>query len=826
MSLMHESSSTVKAALGYAAVLIVLFHRLFLGESLHPGANINSDPPFFSERTIDHVPYCNNVQGDIWRQHAAWEKAQYQAAQQGRFPFWNPYVYCGFPLHANGQSAFFHPFHWVFFVVDPNIARGPMALLRLWVSALAMYALLRRQRLSVTAAFIGGLVWMLAGYNIRWLLWPVSNAPLWLPVLLLTLDRFLDRPTRRRFAVAGMAATVLQLAGHPETQYLAGLVAGGFVAVRLSGLAIGGSSWSAIIGSFLGSVAVMIVGVFGAAAAVLPFLCQMVGSSDWIEGAHGGHFRVPLEGLWLFLAPDHFGRPRALHQYVGPSNYIELCGWFGMPSLALALTAVCTRRWWRTDHQPDSPPASLYVFGILTFAAAALLAHGAPMALAVFHALPLGRQTGHLRLFFAVNLAGAILTALGVHHILSSRNRTPAIVAAVWLLCGVAATFWLLWNRHWGALAEPWNDPEWIKLVHQPAMRIATGVLLGIAAFAVLVGIAGSKRRHTVLPRSWKWGLVSVLAVDMLWVAWDFNPTAPIEIADPPPPPIVKSLVELAGDNRATATGVILSPNLSMNYGFRDVRGYDWPIPARLGRVLDALHLSTGVTDIPASQVQPVLDLLLATWFDRCSVQVILTQSPALALAVESTADVSTARQAESWPAVVRGPQEQAIYRNPNAYPRAFVAEAPVIVDADQAAQAFLDPTRDLLRHPVVEGSLPKAEQPASGTVTFIDDGYESVTLSCQSATGGLVVLNDSMSPGWSVTVDGQPQTPLTVNYLFRGVWVGPGQHTIQWTYVAPGFRTGAITSLITLTVLLLLTILGRGASAVERPASERTTAT
>ena len=54
----------------------------------------------------------------------------------------------------------------------------------------------------------------------------------------------------------------------------------------------------------------------------------------------------------------------------------------------------------------------------------------------------------------------------------------------------------------------------------------------------------------------------------------------------------------------------------------------------------------------------------------------------------------------------------------------------------------------------------------------------------------GLVVLNDSLTDGWSVKVDGRKATPVRVNSVMRGVVAGPGRHTIVWSYTTPGLTT------------------------------------
>jgi hypothetical protein len=154
---------------------------------------------------------------------------------------------------------------------------------------------------------------------------------------------------------------------------------------------------------------------------------------------------------------------------------------------------------------------------------------------------------------------------------------------------------------------------------------------------------------------------------------------------------------------------------------------------------------------------------------------------------------------------------DQKIFHNPNAYPRAFLAPEPLPATADEARHAFGDPRRDLQRHAVIEGDFPRSDRPAEGSVRIVEDRPELVVLECSTPTGGIVILHDSMSGGWEATVDGEPRPALTANYLFRGVHVPPGQHVIQWSYTAPGFRTGIAVSLVTVLSLVGLLAVGGG---------------
>ena len=77
---------------------------------------------------------------------------------------------------------------------------------------------------------------------------------------------------------------------------------------------------------------------------------------------------------------------------------------------------------------------------------------------------------------------------------------------------------------------------------------------------------------------------------------------------------------------------------------------------------------------------------------------------------------------------------------------------------------------------------------------------YESRAVDIQASLSrnGILVLKDSDYPGWRVSIDGRPGEWFTANYLFRGVFLNPGMHTVRFEYRPASFRWGAAVSWLT----------------------------
>ena len=49
-----------------------------------------------------------------------------------------------------------------------------------------------------------------------------------------------------------------------------------------------------------------------------------------------------------------------------------------------------------------------------------------------------------------------------------------------------------------------------------------------------------------------------------------------------------------------------------------------------------------------------------------------------------------------------------------------------------------------------------------------------------------MLLLNDRFDPHWHVRVDGKPAELLRCNYIMRGVYLTPGQHTVEFQFTLP----------------------------------------
>ena len=131
------------------------------------------------------------------------------------------------------------------------------------------------------------------------------------------------------------------------------------------------------------------------------------------------------------------------------------------------------------------------------------------------------------------------------------------------------------------------------------------------------------------------------------------------------------------------------------------------------------------------------------------------------------------------------------VYENLDVLPRAYlVREALSVADGGEALARLRAADFEPGRMAVVEGgpalSLPEQGRDRVEIIAYHD---QEVTVRAASETGGLLVLSDVYYPGWRAEIDGHATPIYATNYLFRGVYVGEGEHTVTFRFEPSRWR-------------------------------------
>ncbi len=800
-------------------VLVYLWPALVQGELLSPIAMLYGSTPWTPFMPDDIGGYLNPLLSDVPTADYPWRWLIREMLHEGAFPAWNPYVFGGIPLWANAQTGLFSLFSLPLWILPLNYGIGVGAALKLWAAGFGTWLLVRELRLGFLPALLAGACFAFSAINIMWLTHETLPAVAALLPWMLWLVERIYRGGRLGAALGLAVATAIGLGGgHPGMQVHLLAAVGVYALLRAAfmpretspgerlrplGVAAGGLALGvALMGAMLLPEALSSRGTVGTAARA-----QAQGTLPGTQ--------MPLTTIRTVLFPDWWGRPSG-HQAAGPItelapgvsvpvNYNERTFYAGTVALLLGLVGACAGGRWRRK----GPFLVLAVLGL------AIPLHFPGLWQLIIH-LPVFEQVQNQRLHFVWAVGLSVLAAFGLQALLErpagDRRRLGIGIGA--LALGVVALVAV--GPSGGVVGDTLAHFVTGKEFASDAVVALTSVVWYLL-FAVGVGVALLAARRWPARRTWiAVGIVLLAAVDMLHFADEYQPMAPVSKAIPPRTDAIAFLQRHRDDGRIVGLETAIMNDWSLTYGLRDVRGYDPPQPskrfARLWRTVEPRQLDWVSYTLEA--LTPEALQLVSMLGARYVV------APAGAQLPDSAREGGPSAAGSGFDAlrVAYDGIDARVFANANAAPRALVPERMRVTSGeDETRTVLLEAGFDARSEAVVErgpegtdaltaiGPPEQLVDGSSGRVSVTDRSNASVAIRAQLSRPGLVVLNDSFAPGWSVQVDGRDAEPVRVNDVMRGVAVGAGAHEVTWTYRVPGLRAGAALSAVALLVLLSL---------------------
>jgi hypothetical protein len=707
----------------------------------------------------------------------------------GTLPLWNPYQYCGLPFLATGLYGVLYPPNALYLVLPTAVAIEVIIVLHLATSGVLTYAFARVMGLSHTAATLAATTFMLSGFMVAQAAWfpPAIGAATWLPLALIAVERLIA--TRRAYwsVVLAVAVALSFLAGWPQTWLYAMWALAGFVAVRLSTLAITRRGHRREVAAVALLVAAgLLIGGGLMAAQLLPGL-ELQGLGPRRVG--GLSLR---QAVALAPAPDVV-RAQMVDSQAGHPRLVYV----GMLALLVIPVALFTRACTRVR--------TLYFFALGLFSVGVVLSVYTPL-FALYRLVPGSAWfRAPPRLLYLYAFAAAVLSGVGLDVIARAEPlpaRRPVGVLALVTSVGV-----------WLALA--------VAMPEQSRVYVAIGVGLVWVAVAARPRVA---RRLAVI------AIVAVAGWDLFHSVSNpyFHPFHQPETFDREAP-LLDFIHSHQGLGRTYFDLLLETPQMMSKQG--SLRGiyaitdYEPLSVARYDRFYRLLEReSDRRPDIvtftghlhahPDAPLFPLIDLL--------SLRYIVLQRGLVDY------ERGLARDPGKWRPVPSIRSSYVLYENTDMLPRAYVAHRAIPAgNEDEALAAVSGATFDPRRDVVIE-DITLSETPLTGAIPLITAAkivdYEPsrVVVEANILFAGHLVLTDTFYPGWRAELDGQPAEIERANFLFRAVAIPAGHHTITFQYAPRSFRVGAAITIATL--LLTVVVVGvslSGAGRRSAPARE-----
>jgi hypothetical protein len=264
-----------------------------------------------------------------------WTEARRQL-RDGRFPSWDDKI-AGGGSFLTASSTLFTPAFLVFALVPaPWLGFYLAMIFNLAVAGTGMHLFLRR-RLGWVAAAAGAATFELCGFNAAWLYWPHVFTLIWVPWLLLAIDKCADAPGMRSAVMVAIATALVCLGGFPFLSVLAMEAAALYALVRWVFQRQTDGKWR--FASWYAAATVL-----GLLLAALPLMGLVFWLQQFDIGYRQGRGSYLDIHAWVQLFPPWAYRVQRVEQtmYVGAA----------MITLALAAAIAIVARWRRIRPLP------------------------------------------------------------------------------------------------------------------------------------------------------------------------------------------------------------------------------------------------------------------------------------------------------------------------------------------------------------------------------------------------------------------------------------------------------------------------------------------
>jgi hypothetical protein len=170
------------------------------------------------------------------------------------------------------------------------------------------------------------------------------------------------------------------------------------------------------------------------------------------------------------------------------------------------------------------------------------------------------------------------------------------------------------------------------------------------------------------------------------------------------------------------------------------------------------------------------------------------------------------------------GKKEIALFSNPEAYPKAFLANnAAFVPSADDVRAGLVNKEWPLnqivfLGGPRPPSTLPQNKnQPITGTATITR--YESTIVDVKVNTDqdSVLILTDTSTPQWQTFIDDKPAPRYHAYSVFKAAIVPAGEHIVSFRYHSPAIQKAKIATTVSLLITFILLYWTKLTSAIHK---------
>lgn len=671
--------------------------------------------------------------------------------KKGNLPLWNPYLFSGYPLFANGQNGFLNPFKLSFhLLLPPHRARELFLFIHLFLTGFLTFLFLRDMNLSLFPSLIGGFIWSYNSFNATLFQheYVYSIAP-YIPILFLSYKRATLESNFLWRGIGGISFALIILGKHLNYSFYA-LV--GFLAFAIYHI-YKGPYTKALKEFFI----ITFLGTAISSIQLIPTIELILLSS--LQRPPGYH-SLPLKAIAQFIGVAFF-HPLVydasfhqvnLHQ---PYNLYQTCGFAGNLAVFLSIFNLFSK-----NRKNDG------LFFLFCSALFYLIAFYTPLT-GIFESIfPFVKRTVPIKTLYVAVFFISLTSAYGLECLLKEErgNWLIVLISTIFIFAvGIIAI---------NVKADSYPS-GWFSFLNPAILSPIVVVLL--SAFLFTFPLSSFSKGALALFISF---------FELLPLAVIYNIPVSSKLLDLKNT-YFDSIKKEIGYSRMVGIQANLYPLLSI----QSVEGYESLIPNIYFFAIKE-KIPTDPADmrlISISNIEYPMARLLGVKY------------------IVGT-DKNYKIPDDKLEKVFEG--DVVLYKLKDVLPRAFVVGKAQVVEGESMREMVLQ-GEDPMKAVLLEEEVPCNGDGGEAEIV----SYEPERVKIKALVNGecgFLVLSDTYYPGWKVYVDGKREKIYKAYGFIRAVKLSGGSHTLEFLFSPLTFKIGAFLSVLGVLIAFSFVFLGK----------------
>ncbi len=639
----------------------------------------------------------------------------------GTFPFWNSYMFAGFPLMASSQHAVFYPISILPLLVLPHhLAYNLDVVIHYALAAFFTFLYSRKIGIGLFASIVAGALFAFMGYltpHLQHL--SILRTGIWLPLILYFFEDIRITGSLRSTVLASAAIALQIFAGHPQICFYTYILLLLFVIYNVLSL-----PRVKRLNFLKLTVTVFCLGlVIASPQLYASFELSSLSARPHLDYGMFSSFAFPFSQLSAFLFP--------FLSESKPEGYV------GQLFVVLAMAAFITG--WKNSVQIR------FWGGIALFSLALALGDAIhPLNAILFHVPVYNSFRGASKHILEFSLSIAILAGFGISIILEGDNARKCLsLVSILLFCCLLIPLILAGFLGIGEMVDP---------------RVISSILTTAVCLATIVFIWKSGR-HSLF----KYLVIGVALLEIISfrsVKWIRADNVDRYSAD-----LFQHIS--TNEGRAVFFGPVV-PMLAMQHRISMLDGYDPLIP----QDYNVFFQLAGIGYWPPAWPQLVENNMILSMLNTR--YLVLPRERAIPESVAQYKMIFDNDKCLIYENRLVMPRAYAVTDLRPTEGLDQIRTAIMTNQIDAKSQAIVSP-KDFGE--IGSGTF------AEGTVSMLEYTYDKVSLRTDFKGKGFVVLSDEYYPGWNAFVDGKLTKIYKTNGIVRGVVVPAGVHHLTFRY-------------------------------------------